>query len=95
MITVLVLSFSHNTVINNQTLRVYQWVKVGRSQVGEGMDYVPTLPDFKRGSTITFRVDSNEEQLLRVMGDRQQLRQLTKEEKKTVADNNAPVIRLG
>lgn len=94
MSTVLVLSFSHNIVVNNQTLHVYEWVRVGRGQVQEGMDYVPTQPEFEKGSTVTFRVDGGKKQLLQVLGNGQ-LRQLTKEEGKIMADNDAPVIRLG
>ncbi len=91
---VYVLSFSHNHVIDNETVHVYEWVRVGQNQVKHGMDYLPTIPELAPKSTINFKVSDNHEQMLRVMGNNK-LRQLSKKERENVVVHNSPVIRLG
>jgi len=82
MLTYYVLSHDSHTVVDNERVNVYRWVKIGATQIKEGMTALYALPDDKPGAVVRYGIEGRGPVLLRVKGDGT-LRELSNDETDT------------
>ena len=77
-----VLSHDGTLIVDGQRVNTYRWVRVGSSQIRNGMTVASILPEDKTGAVVRYGIVGKGQVSLRVLGNGL-LRELSDDEDKT------------